>query len=72
MNKYINLINLRKKNGLVQSEIADYLNVSRVAYCHYETGRRKPPVSVLIELSKLYNVSIDYLVSNTKRKAKKL
>ena len=32
---------------MTQQELSDKLGISRVALCHYETGRRRVPVSLL-------------------------
>ena len=56
------LVFLRKKNYYQQEDVADMLKISRVAYSHYETGRRTPTANVLVQLSKIYHVSIDYLL----------
>lgn len=36
------LAELRASRGLTQSQLAEKIGVSRVAYSHYETGRRAP------------------------------
>ena len=57
--------NLREDHDFTQQYVASYLNIHRVVYSRYENGIREIPVSCLISLSKLYNVSIDYLVGGT-------
>ena len=59
-----NLLALRKKNGLTQSDVAKHLNKSFYAYSNYETGKRTIGIDDLIVLSSLYNVSIDEIVGN--------
>ncbi|MCI9233207.1 MAG: helix-turn-helix transcriptional regulator [Bacilli bacterium] len=54
--------NLREDHDFTQQYVATYLNIHRVVYSRYENGVREIPVSCLINLSKLYNVSVDYLV----------
>ena len=39
---------------------------NRIVYNRYENGTREIPISYLIKLSNLYNVSIDYIVENKK------
>lgn len=56
------LYELRKTNALSQDELADKLNVSRQAISKWERGESLPDTENLIQLSKLYNVSIDELV----------
>lgn len=50
---------LRKTNNFNQEYVASYLNISRQAYSHYETGRNTPPPDILIKLSQLYNLPSD-------------
>ena len=60
--------NLREDYDFTQDYVAKYLNVNRVVYNRYENGIREIPISILIKLSKLYNVSIDYMVGLTNKK----
>ncbi len=53
---------LRNDNDLTQQQVADYLMCNRQVYARYERGVREIPVSMLIKLAKLYNVSIDYIL----------
>lgn len=59
------LVELRKDLGLSQEEVADKLNIGRSTYANYEAGRTEPNISILKDLSKIYNVSIDYICENT-------
>lgn len=54
---------LRKVNGYTQDYIADYLDVSRQTYSHYETGRRTPDFDTLNKLATFYSVSIETLIT---------
>lgn len=54
---------LRRQAGLSQSELAARLKVSPSAIGMYEQGRREPSVDTLVALSRLFRVSIDYLVT---------
>lgn len=56
---------LRKEFKYNQDEVADKLNVSRQAYGFWEQGKAEPGIELLIKLSNLYNVSIDYLCGKT-------
>lgn len=56
------LYDLRVDNDLTQQQVADYLVCNRQVYARYERGIREIPVSMLIKLSKLYNVSIEYIL----------
>ncbi len=63
------LEDLRIDSDKTQAEIAEYLGCQREVYRRYEKGTRQIPVDFLIQLSFLYNVSIDYMVdlTNTKK-----
>lgn len=56
------LIKLRKENGYSQEQLADALNISRQAISKWERGEASPDTDNLIELAKLYGVSVDYLL----------
>ena len=65
---YPRIRELREDNDLTQKKIAEYLNCSQQAYSSYELGQRDLPIQVLIELSKLYGTSVDFLLGLTKKK----
>lgn len=52
----------RTERGYTQKEIADILNISRVAYTLYENGKNTPTTDNILRLAELYNVSTDYLL----------
>lgn len=56
------LYDLRIDNDMTQQDVADYLTCNRQVYARYERGIREIPVSMLIKLAKLYNVSTDYIL----------
>lgn len=53
----------REAVGLKQNEVATKLNIRNVNLCRYENGSRVPDIETLINLSKLYDVTIDQLIS---------
>ncbi len=53
---------LREDKDLKQDDIANILNITRQQYQLYESGKRKLPIDLLIELCKFYNVSADYIL----------
>ena len=53
---------LRHAGRMTQKDVSDMLDVSRSAYTYYERDRSKPDFDTLITLSKIFGVSIDYLV----------
>lgn len=62
---YQRIRDLREDKDLKQRQVADYLNCSQQVYSNYELGQRDIPTDVLINLSKLYNVSVDYILGLT-------
>lgn len=56
------LYDLRIDNDLTQEQVAEHLTCNRQVYARYERGLREIPVSMLIKLAKLYNVSVDYIL----------
>ncbi|MDR1801959.1 MAG: helix-turn-helix domain-containing protein [Lachnospiraceae bacterium] len=60
--------NLREDKDLTQTDIAAILNISQRAYSHYESGSRKIPLDVLMNLADYYNCSVDYLLGRTDKK----
>lgn len=58
------LADLRKRNGYSQETLAEKLGVSRQAVSKWERGESTPDTDTLIELSRLYSVSLDELVRN--------
>lgn len=63
---YQKIRDLREDHDLKQREVAEYLNCSQRAYSNYELGYRDIPTDVLIRLANYYDVSIDYLLGQTK------
>ena len=56
------LVDLRKKKGLSQVELAEAINVSRQAISRWEVGSAMPSADNLMWLSKFYEVSMDELM----------
>ena len=53
---------LRKKNDLTQEKLADYLRVSYQAVSKWETGVASPDLSLIVPLTKLFQVTADELL----------
>lgn len=53
---------LRIKNGFTQETIAETLNIDRSYYGRVEIGKKGCSVDLFIQLSGLFNVSLDYLI----------
>ena len=58
------IFQLRKQNGYSQEELADKLNVSRQSVSLWETNQTVPQINYLIELSIIFNVTLDELCNN--------
>ena len=63
--------NIRIKNNLTQEEFAHSLHVTAQAVSKWERGKNIPDISLLKEISKLYNVEIDEILSGGKKTKKK-
>ena len=61
---------LRKRNGLTQEQVAERLNVSNRTVSRWETGTNMPDISLLIEIAKIYDVSIPELIDGEKKSEK--
>lgn len=58
------ILTLRKKKGLSQEEMAEKLNVSRQAVSRWEVGSAQPDATNVLQLSKLFGVTADYLLND--------
>jgi len=56
------ILQLRKKLGLSQEELAEKIGVSRQSISKWETGESIPELERLIGLSEIFNVTTDYLL----------
>lgn len=63
------LAELRKEKGILQKEVASYLNMTVATISNYEKGVHSPDLNTLIKLADFFNVSTDYLLQRTKYKA---
>lgn len=59
-----NIYNLRTEKKWTQSQLAEKLNYSDKSVSKWELGDVTPPVEVLISLSELFGVSVDYLLTD--------
>ncbi len=62
MNLADKLIQLRKKNGWSQEELAEQMNVTRQSVSKWESGQAAPDLEKILKLSQLFGVSTDYLL----------
>jgi transcriptional regulator with XRE-family HTH domain len=58
-----NLKTLRKKLNCTQMVLSEVLEVGFRTYVRYEAGERDAPVSVMVKLAKLGNLSLDQLLT---------
>jgi transcriptional regulator, cro/CI family len=59
---------LRKKQGLTQKEVADYVGIKQNSYSDWENGKTEPSLRKLLILVDLYSVSLDWLVGRNNLK----
>lgn len=66
MNIYIEfgrrLAFIRQNSKLSQSQIAQKLNIAQSTYAGYEKGVRKIPLEIIVQLSKILNISPTILI----------
>lgn len=66
MNIYIEfgrrLAFIRQNSNLSQSQIAQKLNIAQSTYAGYEKGVRKIPLEIIVQLSKILNISPTILI----------
>ena len=58
-----NLKFLRTQKGLTQKQLAEKLGLKQAAIGAYEEERATPPLSSLLDITKIFNVNLDALVS---------
>ena len=63
--RYQRIRDMREDHDLTQVQVAALLHMSQPGYSKYESGDNDIPTAVLIQLAKIYNTSIDYLLGQT-------
>ena len=58
----VNLKNLRIEKGLNQTELAEKLFINKSMISSYEKGTRMPSLDILMQLTFIFNVSIDHML----------
>lgn len=58
------IINLRKKNGWSQEELAEKLGVTRQSVSKYESAQSIPDLDKILKLSEIFGVTTDYLIKD--------
>ena len=57
----------REEKNISQTEMASKLGIAVTTYRNYENTSREPNYDILVNISKVLNVSIDYLLENESR-----
>lgn len=57
--------NLREDHDYTQQTVADAIGITQRKYSYLETGTQQLTDEILVQLSMLYQVSIDYLLYQT-------
>ncbi|NLJ83907.1 MAG: helix-turn-helix transcriptional regulator [Halanaerobiaceae bacterium] len=60
---------LRKEQNITQQELAEKLGFNRATISGYETKGVEPGYDILIQLSRIFNCSIDYLLGRTNERS---
>ena len=58
------IIKLRKESGWSQEDLAEKLYVSRQAISRWENGTALPDAQNVLQISKLFGVTTDYLLND--------
>ena len=58
------IIELRKKNGWSQEQLAQKLNVTRQSISKWEGAQSVPDLQKIILLSEIFGVTTDYLIKD--------
>lgn len=62
MRRYKRIKELREEKQMSQTQIARILECTQVGYSRYESGQRDIPTQTLIELSRIFEASTDYIL----------
>lgn len=57
-----NLKLLRKRRNLTQDDVAQAISLKRPTYSGYENGVAQPEFSILMQISRFYNIAVDTLL----------
>ncbi len=58
----------RKRLNMTQNELAETLYVTHQAVSKWENGKSVPSIEIMYELTKLFDITIDYLIDDTEIK----
>lgn len=62
----MSIVQKRKEKGFTQMQLAEQLNVSPAAVAMWETNERTPRIDKLLAMAKLFNCTVDELISAEK------
>ena len=62
MNLADKIIQLRKKKGWSQEELAEMINVTRQSVSKWESRASMPDLDKIVRLSEIFGVTVDYLL----------
>ena len=60
---------LREDRDMNQTQLAKLLGMSQTGYSKYETGENDIPTAILVQLARLHDTSVDYLLELTDQRA---
>ncbi|MBQ7788978.1 MAG: helix-turn-helix transcriptional regulator [Clostridia bacterium] len=58
---------LREKAGMTQTDLANKLGISRSAVNSWEMSLSSPSLTNIIEMSRIFHVSSDYILSSSEK-----
>ena len=53
---------LRKASNMTQKQVAQKLSIDRSTYAYYEIDKTKPDYDTLLHISRIFDVSVDFLL----------
>jgi len=66
---YKRIRDLREDKDLTQKQMGEVLSCSQRVYSNYERGELDIPTEILIKLADFHDVSVDYILNRTDKKA---
>ena len=70
MIKFDRIKDIRKDRDITQEYIANYLNIKSKTYSKYETNVNIPSLEIIYNISKLFELNIDYVIGLTDKRIK--
>lgn len=61
------IIELRRKKKMTQEDLAELFDVSRQTISNWENGKSYPDITLLLKISKEFNISLDELMREDKK-----